>query len=578
MKNKTKRVPRGTFALVVSLLIAAAVSVLLMFLGARTKYVSFYLVAALALYPALVNTILLIGGGRVSEPNKPERRVNEGKRWLRRIFSTLYFWLRLGVFYVRMWLLKRRTPVAVGLVFIITVFYQLHFYLIARRMTSIYSVGYVAAGALLVFFLIFVALEKWCKHNESEDERIGVLLRNLRGAIAIGRSAILLTMVAVVVKLLGYYDAQKWLVYILYVLWAYASVFIVISLVVRLVKKELWTSPAINIPLPFAIGRDSDLSLLSYLEKNTGITMRSLWSLRMIKAILPYTLIVAAALLWFATGLVQVESYQTGAVYRLGKIQDKLLEPGLHIRLPWPIEKVEIYNTEQVRNIIIGYQSTTVIDNTWSDTHGTYEYKLLLGSGDELVSINLRVEYKIRDLKTYLLCNSSPERVLEALAYELVTARTINTDLESLLSVNRSAFAEDFKNELAERAGNFNTGLEVVSVVLESIHPPVEVASVYQGIISAEIERDKYILEAEAKAAVTLAEAKARYDTALSTANSAYYTKTAEAKAAVAQFMASVAADNEYSDAYRYYKYIKAIASAYGGARLVIVGEGIDSS
>jgi hypothetical protein len=42
--------------------------------------------------------------------------------------------------------------------------------------------------------------------------------------------------------------------------------------------------------------------------------------------------------------------------------------------------------------------------------------------------------------------------------------------------------------------------------------------------------------------------------------------------------MASVAADNEYSDAYRYYKYIKAIASAYGGARLVIVGEGIDSS
>ena len=42
--------------------------------------------------------------------------------------------------------------------------------------------------------------------------------------------------------------------------------------------------------------------------------------------------------------------------------------------------------------------------------------------------------------------------------------------------------------------------------------------------------------------------------------------------------MAGVAADSKYSDAYRYYKYMKAISEAYGGARLVIVGKGIDSS
>jgi len=79
-------------------------------------------------------------------------------------------------------------------------------------------------------------------------------------------------------------------------------------------------------------------------------------------------------------------------------------------------------------------------------------------------------------------------------------------------------------------------------------------------------------------AAVTVAEAQSAYDTSVAIATAEQSTLVAQARADVAEFMASVSADNAYTNAYRYYKYLNAIRQAYGKAKLVIVGEGVDSS
>ena len=150
--------------------------------------------------------------------------------------------------------------------------------------------------------------------------------------------------------------------------------------------------------------------------------------------------------------------------------------------------------------------------------------------------------------------------------------------METLLAVDRSAFAADFFEDLKASLEPYHTGIEIVSVVLESIHPPVEIASVYQGVVSAEIQAQRLLYEAEAKAAVTLADAQAAYDTSVSIATSEQYTQVAQAQSDVAEFMASVAADQSYTDAYRYYKYMNALKNAYGNVRLIIVGDGVDSA
>ena len=100
---------------------------------------------------------------------------------------------------------------------------------------------------------------------------------------------------------------------------------------------------AIIVLLPFAGKDKNDLSVLSFLENNTGITMRGLWSMRLIKQIVPYTIISVAALFWVSTGIVQVEANQEAVVYRLGVLQEETLKPGLHFTLPAPFDKVEYY-------------------------------------------------------------------------------------------------------------------------------------------------------------------------------------------------------------------------------------------
>jgi len=432
--------------------------------------------------------------------------------------------------------------------------------------------------AVAIMLVIAVIVDKVCKHAETNSEFISKIFSNVRVYMRIVYAVLFVAIVASALKALGLWDVDVYAKYIIAALFYYMSVFMALSLVVTIIRKELDTRPQAVIPVPFVKSKNDDLSIIDFLENNTGITMRGMWSIRYIKQIAPITAVLICTFLWLSTCIVQIGPDSQGALYRLGSLNDNILKPGLHFVLPYPFDKVDIYNTEGVNKTTIGYSSTEDLDNVWTSEHGKTEYKLLLGGGDELVSINLRVEYKIGDLKKYLSSTSAPEQFLQAQAYELVTDRTINTSLSTLLSTDRDAFAKTLKDELSQKLDHFDTGIEIVSIVLESIHPPLEVASVYQEIISAEIDAEEIRIVAECDAQTKKAKAQESYDSAVGEANAEYSTKIAAANTEVAEFMAGVEAYKNYPSAYRYHKYLKAIQKAYGGANLVLVGEGVDSS
>lgn len=601
MKNRRKRIGLPIIiAAVLTALMFAAFAVLYRI----TRYAPLLLLGLMCLMPSLVNITVMLTSLRLPEgasPTRPEPESEpadtvsepegaedstpkEGKKAKKRekrkiklslsgiIFTAKRIWHGFVGFY------NRRRGALAGIVsFTVIALMQIFFFVAVRRITSVYTVSYASLVVLLFVFIAFITLDKVCAHTATEFEFVGAIRKNIRSVLILLRTVLVLLMAAILLKLLGIYDAQTVLKYIMIAVWLYMSVFTVICFAVALIKKELFTTPKLNIPAPFSIGA-RDFGVISYLEENTGITMRSLWSIRVIRTVVPYTVAAIVLIFWLSTGIVQVEAYQAGAVYRFGKLSTETLEPGLHICLPWPMDKVEVYDTESVQQFSVGYISTENVDNTWTGEHGLSEYRLLLGSGDELVSVNLRVEYKISDLYRYLKNNSDPKQLLEAEAYHLVTDKTINTDLDTLLSIDRSAFSAGFKEELSERVSVYDMGLEVVSVVLESIHPPIEVAETYQSVISAQLEAQQMLLEAQAYAATTKAGAELSSYKTVSSAKIDNISSIATAKASVAEFMASVSADNENSSSYRYYKYLEAIRKAYGNAKLIIVGEGIDSS
>ncbi len=440
------------------------------------------------------------------------------------------------------------------------------------------KIEYWHLALVAILFVIAVVADSLCKHAETEDRRAAMLNRNACVFFKLTKVLLTLTALALTLKLLNILEICIYVVYLMTALFYYVGVMIVISLAVRVFRKELVSSPGVVILLPFFSGDIKELAVLSFLEENTGITLRSLWSLKFVKNLLPYAIVCAAVLFWASTGIVYVESNQEAAVYRFGDLADKTLTPGLHMTLPYPIDRTEIYDTTSVRGMTIGYTDNGSKDNVWTEAHGENEYRLLMGSGKELMSINLKLEYRISDLNKYLKCSSTPERILEANAYELITERTIKTDLNTILATDRSTFANTFYTELRENIKKFDTGLELMNVVVESIHPPVEVADVYQEFLAASIQAERLRLEAEAECLEKMASAETAEKTIISYANIDYNERTAAATAEISQFLAAVEASNLYPDEYRYYKYLDAVCRAYKNARLVIVGNDVDSS
>lgn len=450
-------------------------------------------------------------------------------------------------------------------------------YIKSGNMTSRFA---AANGVFaVILFVLFVILDRVCKYAPKETPFEEALCENNRLFYKLLCFESLFGTVHVIFDSLELFNIQKYVVYLYAITFYYFVVFITLSLVVVIIRKDMERAPYLSVPLPMTKKqKEQKKGFVDYLESNTGISMRSLWSVKYIRQIAPMVVFLSGLFLWLSTCVVQVEPYQKAAVYRMGVLEEEILEPGIHLALPYPFDKVEIYDTEAVNKITIGYRSEESTDNIWTGGHGKEEHKLLLGGGEELVSINLRVEYKIDDLKKYLKTTSDPIKHMEAMAYELVTDQTIATDLDSLLSADRDVFANNFKTLLGEELGKRELGLEVVAVVLESIHPPVEIAQVYQELISAEITAQRFMLYAQGNANETIAWAEKNAQTTLLYAKVDYEHQIALAKSNVAEFLGSAEAYGEHKDAYTYQKYLKAIQEAYGNAKLVILGDGVDES
>ncbi len=560
----------------VQFLIAAGIAEIYMLTG----WFALQPLTLLVLLPALVQLVLLLPLGKVpdcpecgeeAEEDGEEKPKTKAARKLRRKARRLAFRRRLS-YKLQCWYAKRRDWILMILAAVAMIVVHVAFWKLKQDVAQ--KLTFLVPVVLAVLFVLHIALEFWCKMmTEAASDYNAAQLKGLRGNFMLARIGYLLVIAASVLELLDIYNATKILKVLLSILFVYATVFLAFTLAVRAIRKELRTKPEVLVSL---IGAGSNTNVLGYLEENTGITMRSLWSLHLVKKVLPLAVMGIVLAIWLSTCVVQIESNQQGALFRMGKLRPETMDPGIHLKLPWPMDRVDVYDTQSVQKVTIGYSRETDTDNYWTKGHDGEEHRLLLGGGEEIASINLVVQYRIGDLMQYIKGSAAPESILEAQAYEIVTARTISTDLDSLLAEDREVFAKTFAEELSQRMEECGTGLEVVDVVLESIHPPVEIASVYQDIISAGIDAEYIILVAQQNAIITINDAEREAVTLVSDANVRQYESVARANSSVALFMAAVEADETYGASYRYLKTIQAYMASYGYVKLYIAGEGVE--
>ena len=363
----------------------------------------------------------------------------------------------------------------------------------------------------------------------------------------------------------------------------YLAIVLFIDLFVCVVKKETLKKFNYDFYLPklnfWKKGADGTRKgLLDILEEHTGISIKSLWSLRYVGEILPGAILAIILILFVSTCVYKVEPYEQAAVYRFGSLEKSSIKSeGLHFKLPWPIEKTEIYEVERVQNMTIGYESNDTMDNMWTESHSVEEYKLLTGNGNELVSVNIKLVYKIDDLYTYLTRSSSPESLLSSHAYEFMMNKTNSTNLDTILSVDRTGLSKELLKSLNNYTEKNTVGLMVEEVIIESIHPPVELSDVYQSVVSADVKKTTTITNAEAQAESLILDAEKDAKTVVITAKENQTTKVADATKEMEVYKAALEAYRKSPKSFKLSKYVETYEKVIGGNKVYVFSPGLDS-
>jgi HflK protein len=306
-------------------------------------------------------------------------------------------------------------------------------------------------------------------------------------------------------------------------------------------------------------------------EDLLGVKLREVWIVRYLRQTIELIIIGTVALGWLSTCFTSVPAGSRAVRMFFGRYQPIPLSPGLHVTWPWPIEQLEVVETETIRQISLGFDKDLSGPVLWNEPHFEGEQNLLVGDGESLLTIDVPIFYRISDPVRYLEMTTDAEQALLALADRKLIQVTGSRDGFQIMTEQRAQIARQLRESLQQEVDQLGLGLQIVFVGLKDVHPPVDVAPAYQAVVSAQEEENRTIDLARASRAKVLPEAQSQANRIRNEQVAAYQQRVAAAKGEAARFSAIVEADRENSAVFRFRLKLDVIEQVLGKANKTIL-------
>ncbi len=211
----------------------------------------------------------------------------------------------------------------------------------------------------------------------------------------------------------------------------------------------------------------------------------------------PKLIVLAVALLWLASGIYIVEPDETGVVQRFGAY-DSTTGPGPHYHLPYPIETVQTPKVSQVRRIEVGFRSLGGREGQGQQYRDVPEESLMLTGDENIVDVQFIVQYQINDPVKYLFRLDRPDETLKSAAEAAMREVIGNDKIDSALTDGKVGIQIATMELLQKMMDKYDSGIDVVAVQLQDVHPPRDVIDAFKDVASAREDRVRLVNEAEA--------------------------------------------------------------------------------
>jgi membrane protease subunit HflK len=241
--------------------------------------------------------------------------------------------------------------------------------------------------------------------------------------------------------------------------------------------------------------------------------------------------------IYFLSGVYTVAPGEVAVATIFGKEVRQEIAEGLHYKIPWPFEVVEKVNVSEIRRIDVGAmdsESSRLFPKKSlaeilpaAGGHGGHGAPISspetpaaansvflsaqnqFFTGDEnILEIRMNIQYQIKDASDYLFNMNSPDALVPDATRAAVTEFFGLMPVEDLLTVAKSQIQKRIAQKAQSMLDEYGTGLHIVSVNLQEVNPPKDVAEAFRDVSSAREEREEKINKAQGYSNTVIPEAR----------------------------------------------------------------------
>lgn len=186
-------------------------------------------------------------------------------------------------------------------------------------------------------------------------------------------------------------------------------------------------------------------------------------------------LFVIVILLYIISGFYIVKPAEQGVITRFGKY-NRTVGPGPHW-YPQFIEQKDVVNTEELLSI--------------------REAGTMLTKDENLVSVEIQVQYRISDVNNFLFKVIEPEKSLKQAAESALRQAIGHNKLDFIITSGRLEIEEQTRKQIVNTLENYNSGIYIAAVNLKEAKAPEQVKAAFDDVTKAREDRERFIHEAE---------------------------------------------------------------------------------
>ena len=211
-------------------------------------------------------------------------------------------------------------------------------------------------------------------------------------------------------------------------------------------------------------------------------------------------LIIGGLLLFFMSfsAFYTVDANENGVVLFFGKYS-RTTGPGFHFKLPFGIERVYKVKVDFQYKQEFGFR-TNVPGRRTQYSSSNYGNESWMLTGDlNIAAVEWIVQYKIKDPKDYLFSVRDVENTIHDVSEAALRLMIGDRSFTEVIQKDRVIIADNTRQYMQKILDNYNSGISIKMVQLQSVLPPEPVADSYNEVVRAEQEEEK--LENEANQA-----------------------------------------------------------------------------